>query len=339
MSVPGPTLRLYTYSSYCALVGKFQNIDAEVDIPFCRQQGIAINRRPTGGGAILMGDSQLGIAVINSSLVPQVPQHPKEIFALYSRSLIAGLEHLGIHGRLEAKNDIRVNGRKIAGLGVCRNEQGAFLFHTSLLVDLDIDLMLQVLKIPAAKLSDKLRTRVQENLTTVRREIGVPIAVEEVRRAIRTGFAATEGMSFQPMPLTPEETSRIRELETKKYSQDAWVFQRVPTPDMNGTSLRKTAGGLLRLYLSLAGERIKDITITGDFVSDGAEVLALERALSSLPAEEEAVRRIVTTQRTAASLGDVSREDLVGAVMEAVTEARKMSSQGGPYGCFVDTRG
>jgi lipoate-protein ligase A len=59
-----PTLRLYTYKSTCALCGRFQNIRNEIDIGFCEANGISLNRRPTGGGSIIMGKDQLGIALV-----------------------------------------------------------------------------------------------------------------------------------------------------------------------------------------------------------------------------------------------------------------------------------
>ena len=58
-----PTLRLYTYRSSCALVGRFQNTDNEINLAYCEANGIPLNRRPTGGGAIIMGKDQLGIAL------------------------------------------------------------------------------------------------------------------------------------------------------------------------------------------------------------------------------------------------------------------------------------
>ena len=58
-----PTLRLYTYRSHCALVGRYQHLDAEIDVEACRRTGTGFSRRPTGGGAIVMGAGQLGVAV------------------------------------------------------------------------------------------------------------------------------------------------------------------------------------------------------------------------------------------------------------------------------------
>ncbi len=336
MSTRGPALRLYTYRSHCALVGKFQNLEAELDLAFCREAKVAVNRRPTGGGAILMGEDQLGIAVVDSFRRAGVPEHPKEIFARYGRGILAGLERLGIRASLEAKNDLRVGGRKIAGLGVCRDEEGTFLFHASLLVDLDVDLMLRVLKIPAEKLSDKLRARVAENLTTVRRECAGARAVAEVRDAIRSGFAAVEQTRFERGDFTPEEAEAARALEWEKYLQDAWILRRQPTPDALGASLRKTPAGLLRLYLSLAGDRIKDVTITGDFMADESAIQAVEKALARQPAEQNVIAAVVA--RHTGSLGELEARELVGAILDAVAEARKLSSQGGPYGCFVNVR-
>ena len=61
--------------------------------------------------------------------------------------MIRALRELGIHAKFRAKNDLEVDGRKIAGLGVYYDASGAMMFHTSLLVDLDISLMLRVLEI------------------------------------------------------------------------------------------------------------------------------------------------------------------------------------------------
>ena len=44
-----PTVRLYTYRSHCALVGRFQRAASEIRLDYCRAHGIAVNRRPTFG--------------------------------------------------------------------------------------------------------------------------------------------------------------------------------------------------------------------------------------------------------------------------------------------------
>jgi len=334
-----PTSRLYTYRSHCALVGQFQQVETEIDVNYCREMNILINRRPTGGGAIVMGNDQLGMALAASTKYPGVPNHPREIFALYSEAICQGLKALGIEGSIGGKNDIRVNGRKIAGLGLCRGEKGALLFHASLLVDLDIPLMLRVLRIPAEKLSDKVRAEVEENLTTVWREVGWPVSVSEVRSIVRRGFESAIGITFFPRPFIPQEEEEVRALEKEKYLDERWIFQRRPTPAMTGSSLQKTRGGLLRTYVSLDEDNmIKEVNITGDFFADAISLRQLEKNLSSMRAEEGTVREAIGHffAENSNPFQQMEEEDLVRGVMAAVEEARRVRGQQSPYGCFVD---
>src|ERR1044072_6117258 len=146
-----PTLRLYTYRSHCALVGRYQHLEAEVDLDACRRTGTGFSRRPTGGGAIVMVAGQLGVAVATRA---PADQNPRELLGRYAEGIVAGLAELGIEATFAGKKDLSVEGRKIAGLGLYLEPGGRLLFHSSVLADLDIGFMLDVLNIPVAKLGD-----------------------------------------------------------------------------------------------------------------------------------------------------------------------------------------
>lgn len=332
-----PTLRLYTYRSHCALVGQFQDVETEIDLEYCRAERIPINRRPTGGGAILMGDDQLGMALAASTKYPGIPSYPREIFALFSAGISRGLKTLGIHASMGGKNDICVSDRKIAGLGLCRGEQGALLFHASLLVDLDIPLMLRVLKIPLEKVSDKLQADIEENLTTVRRELKKTIEVAEVRDIVRRGFEAAMGTKFEARALTSGEAERIRALELEKYSRDGWTFQQRSARTQGGLSVQKTPGGLLRIYVTSAGERIERIQITGDFFAEVESLDELERNLSGLPASEDVIQQAIQQFFSERSnpIERVGEKDLLRGVLSALRQARQTGDVQAPYGCFA----
>ena len=91
-----PVLRLYTYRSHCGLIGRFQRLDAEIHVDYCRKAGIALNRRATGGGAILMGRNQLGLAITIPAEHRAVgPEGVRELFQRYSRGLTDGLATRG----------------------------------------------------------------------------------------------------------------------------------------------------------------------------------------------------------------------------------------------------
>ncbi len=259
------TLRLYNYQNYAVLAGRFQDINAEIDIEACKKSDFQFGRRLTGGGAILMGSEQLGICFATSSKVFEW-ENIRELYHKFSAPVISALHKLGIDAKFRSKNDLEVNGKKIAGLGVHVDAEGAIQFHTSLLIDLDISQMLKVLKIPIQKYSDKRKiSSVEQRITTITRELGKDISRKEVIDAIKLSFANAFAVEFVSEEFTPKEKQSISLLEQKRYLSDDWVFQRSPQSDMTGMSLKKTPAGLLRTYIGLKGETIKSVLITGDF--------------------------------------------------------------------------
>ena len=115
-------LRLYTYQSSSALVGRFQRIENELNLDFCREHKISINRRPTGGGAILMGENQLGVALMMKDWNEY--KAPRELMRHFASALCEGLLIFGIKAQFRGKNDLEVEGRKIGGLGIHSNAAG-----------------------------------------------------------------------------------------------------------------------------------------------------------------------------------------------------------------------
>ena len=306
------TLRLYTYRPHCALVGRYQNLEEEVDLAACRELDVQVGRRPTGGGAIIMGPQQLGVA-ITARAVPE--ETPREALRRYAAGVVAGLAGLGIEARFRRKNDLEVEDRKIAGLGLYLDPRGAILFHSSVLLDLDVALMLQVLRIPGAKLSDKAVARVEERVTTVSKELGRRVGADEARRHFARGIAEAFGARLEAGQPQAEELALADELTASRYGDREWIFQRSPRRDARGSAVLKTPAGLMRVYVGVHGEVIKSALVAGDFNVMPPAVPRLEAALKWCRAEPQAIRE------AAAVLGgdDLGVPPL--AVAEAVCEA------------------
>ena len=60
------TLRFLQFSAPSVLVGCHQQLDQEVRLEFCRERGLEVNRRITGGGAILFEPCHIGWEIIAS---------------------------------------------------------------------------------------------------------------------------------------------------------------------------------------------------------------------------------------------------------------------------------
>ena len=101
------SMRLYTYAPHSALVGRYQSLEAEVDLAACRRLGVQVGRRPTGGGAIIMGPGQLGVAIATRA---PAGLSPRDLLRRFAGGIITGLAGLGIEATFAGKNDLQVAG-------------------------------------------------------------------------------------------------------------------------------------------------------------------------------------------------------------------------------------
>lgn len=338
-----PTLRLYTYRSYCALVGRFQRVENEIHRDFCQAQGIPINRRPTGGGAIIMGADQLGVALTIPGREEATYSRARELMAQFSEGIVRGLGSLGVKAQFRRKNDIEVDGRKIVGLGIYRAPSGGLLFHASLLVDLDVPLMLQILNTPFEKISDKEIATVAARTSTVRREIGWGISVDKVRQNVAAGYAASFKVELVPADFTPDERRAIAALEQERYLTEAWVFQTTAVPDAVGSAKVKTPGGLLDVRVTLAGQMLKAVFIGGDFFAADNAIADVEASLRWHTSEAEAMATTLQHcyARWPGELETIPLSALSQAIQTAVWRAgvAEGKARSDPYGCFVTPGG
>ncbi|HET8979304.1 MAG TPA: biotin/lipoate A/B protein ligase family protein [Solirubrobacteraceae bacterium] len=320
------TLRLYTYRPHCALVGRYQAIDAEIDRDACARAGIDVGRRPTGGGAIIMGPEQLGVAIASRS---PAGIGPRDLLRQYAGGIVTGLAELGVHARFRGKNDLEVDGRKVAGLGLYLDDRGALLFHASVLAALDVELMLSVLRIPGAKLADKGVARVQERITTVSEQAGHRLDGAQLRDAIAEGFRRTLGVQLARSQLDAPERRRAAALATERYAAEEWLSARTPPGDTRGTSAVKTPAGFVRIYVGVQRDALSSVMIAGDFSVMPPELLALEASLRWCRADPERIAAIADREMPRGALG-VPPEVLAGAVWSAAERALQRAGGAAP---------
>jgi lipoate-protein ligase A len=318
-----PTLRLYSYRSHCALVGRYQNLAAEVDLDACRRSGTQVSRRPTGGGAIVMGSGQLGIAYLDRA---PARARPREIIEELSAALAAGLAELGITASFRGKNDLEVGGRKIAGLGLYVDPAGAMLFHASVLADLDVEFMLEVLRIPAAKLAGRGPAAVRERLTTVSAESGGRHDAATIRPVIARGFATSFGTALQPGTPDRTELAQADALAAGRYRSQSWLSERSVAADASGSALLKTPAGLARIYLTTHGDLVKSAMVAGDFNELPPAVVAMEAGLRWRRLDDRAVAAVVAGSGVAEALG-VPAERIAAAVLDAGRRAGRPAAR------------
>ena len=216
------TLRLYTYRP-CVLVGRFQHVADHVHISRCRELNIPINRRPTGGGTIMMGPDQLGIALTVPPNCSRFTNRSSELINQCASGLSTALHRLGIESYCRGKNDLEVNSRKIAGLGLYQSKNGGKLFHASLLLDLDVELMLELLRTPFEKYQDRGFSSIADRITTISMLSDETIGMSQLIEIVKSGYEEEFSVQLDLKGMSQSESTLATQLDETQYSTEQWI--------------------------------------------------------------------------------------------------------------------
>jgi len=227
-----PTLRVFQWRPECISLGYHQNFE-EIDLAKCRQAGIDVAKRPTGGRAILHAQ-ELTYSVIIPAAHEWFEILPLDIYRRLSEAIAAGLRHLGaavnfapgeklhIDGRplrmacfaSAARNELLANGKKIVGSAQRRFRQGA-LQHGSILLDAAHEQLPEFLAGDESAREIE-RRRLRDHTTTLRRACGRNVDFDETASALRRGFAETLLIEFFDDAVTEAE-NKLAEMWRERF--------------------------------------------------------------------------------------------------------------------------
>lgn len=219
------------------IIGKNQEVLAEVDTAYARNNDIKIARRITGGGAVYHDLGNVNISYIftcnDENFDDKVGQ--------FLRTFIAYLQSIDLNPILTGRNDICVrdrqgNLRKISGTAMTQKGNRG-LFHLCLLFDVDMDMMEKVLTPPAEKLASK-------GVASVRsRTINVKNLHPQLNALSADAFFDQTATWFSRQGETsriPEElTSSIDDIKNSRYANEKWTYNR---------KYRKENSSCMKLY-------------------------------------------------------------------------------------------
>lgn len=219
-----PTVRFYGWSPAAISLGYFQSIAEEIDLDACAHLGVEYVRRITGGGAVFH-DKELTYSIV----VPEShPEIPKNIMGSYRRicgAVMKGLAQLGIVSVYAPINDIVSGGRKISGNAQTR-KLGTVLQHGTVLMDVDVDKMFSLLKVPNEKIKDKLIADVKQRVTSIRHLLGTEVSFSQVSNAMKRGFEEEFHVELIDGRLSAREQALAKTFEEECFSTKEWNHRR-----------------------------------------------------------------------------------------------------------------
>jgi lipoate-protein ligase A len=217
-----PTVRFYTWKPPAVSIGYFQSLKEEVDIDACKDLGVEFVRRITGGGAVFH-DKELTYSIIIPETNLKVPKNILESYRRICGAVIKGLKQLWIESKYAPINDIIVNNKKISGSAQTRKLK-TVLQHGTILLDVDVDKMFRLLKVPNEKIKDKMIADVKQRVTSIKHVSGNFVSFSDVTDAMQTGFEQEFGIELVSGILTKEEIDLAKKFEKECFSTNNWNY-------------------------------------------------------------------------------------------------------------------
>lgn len=161
------------------IIGRNQDLEAEVNLDYCRKHGVKVVRRKSGGGCVYSDMGNIMISFISRRGEVQ------EVFDRYLSSLTACLRSLGLKAEKSGRNDILVDGRKVSG-NAFHQLPDRSIVHGTLLYDTDFDALETAIRPPVEKLERHGVASVRQRVENLKEYLDCNImpSVEELERYI-----------------------------------------------------------------------------------------------------------------------------------------------------------
>ena len=140
------------------IIGRNQVLEAEVNLDYCRRNGVKVVRRKSGGGCVYADRENIMISYVSKR------GEVSEIFDRYLSALTACLCSLGLKAEKSGRNDILVEGRKVSG-NAFHQLPDRSIVHGTLLYNTDFDALEESIRPPVEKLH-------RHGVASVRQRVG-----------------------------------------------------------------------------------------------------------------------------------------------------------------------
>ncbi len=233
-----PSLRFYGWTPPCMSLGYFQH-SSDINISRCRDEGIDVVRRPTGGRAVLH-DREL-----TYSVVLPVPEGRSgsvlETFRMINTGILHGIRSLGVEATFHRKEraggaprenpycfsapsqyEILVKGRKVVGAAQMRKD-GVLLQHGSIPLSVNRGKIAALLS-SVERSAEVAEESAEDRPLGIEEMISRPVDRKKLIEAVIEGFEE----HFRCLQGHPgrDELELLQSLRKEKYSNESWTFRR-----------------------------------------------------------------------------------------------------------------
>ena len=206
-------------------------------------------RRFSGGGAVFQD-----LGNVNFTFITKEKNAEPEKYLLVLKK---ALDYFNIDFEFSGRNDLLCNGKKFSGHAYYSNDE-KYIYHGTIMVDVDLDMLEQLLKPSYLKLNSKginsVRSRVI-NLTELNKNITRENIKESLLRAFIEVFGKTESI------INIDRDSFVAPKE-QIINKDEWIYGE--SPKFSIALERKMECGNVSIYANVIDGVISNIKIQSD---------------------------------------------------------------------------
>lgn len=303
MDIEKDDFLLFYINKPSIIIGKNQNTIEEINTDYVEENGVIIVRRLSGGGAVYHDLNNL-----NFSFLTKDDGNSFNNYKKFTQPVVDALAKLGVSSELSGRNDILAEGRKVSG-NAQYSTRGRMFSHGTLMFNLDIDAVVNSLKVKQDKIESKgiksVRSRVANIIDFLPED--KKITVEQFRMEIlKSIFGGEENIEYYE--LTEQDWEKIYDISKNRYQLWEWNYGK--SPRFNIQKTHRFPSGNIDIRLEVNKGIIEEATIFGDFFGVG-EVGEVEALLVGVKYDRTALAEALVSIEIPKYFGGVTQEEFL----------------------------
>lgn len=285
------------------ICGRNQEMDKEVNREYCREAGIDVVRRKSGGGCVYADMDNFMFSYISPG------DEVTATFARYTTMIASALSKLGLDAVATGRNDILVNGKKVSG-NAFYHAPGKCIAHGTMLYDFDPAVMGRAITPSRAKLESKSVKSVESRVTCLKEE-GISLNHEDFEKYM------ISSLCDKVISLSEEDVRAVEKIE-ESYYEPSFLNRKGEDKvrDDSGKIIKHAriegVGEMSFIIVPDADGRIGRIEISGDFFLTGDPESVILSKLHRVRLDESDIKAALEGVNPSDAIAGLTNENLIG---------------------------